>query len=169
MKGHVLLRAPLLRIRPAVVTDLAALCTLAEQLAEHHHEQAPETFAAPSGGWRDQDYWAAQLEPEDGVLFVAEQRDELVGFVTARLSDTRGISFLQPLVLCRIGTLVVAASHRGQGVGTRLLAQVEAWAKANDADELRLEVMEFNRDAQAFYARQAFHGQSRILAKPLRD
>ncbi|WP_145008855.1 GNAT family N-acetyltransferase [Pseudomonas oryzihabitans] len=158
-----------MRIRPAVVTDLAALCTLAEQLAEHHHEQAPETFAAPSGGWRDQDYWAAQLEPEDGVLFVAEQRDELVGFVTARLSDTRGISFLQPLVLCRIGTLVVAASHRGQGVGARLLAEVEAWAKANDVDELRLEVMEFNHDAQAFYARQDFHGQSRILAKALRD
>lgn len=158
-----------MRIRPAVVTDLAALCTLAEQLAEHHHAQAPETFATPSGGWRDQDYWAAQLEPADGVMFVAQKQDELVGFITARLSDTRSISFLQPLVLCRIGTLVVAASHRGHGVGARLLARVEAWARDNDADELRLEVMEFNQEAQAFYARQAFHGQSRILAKPLRD
>jgi len=162
------LRDARLRIRPAVVTDLAAICRLAEQLAEQHHDHAPDTFATPSGGWRDQDYWAAQLEPEDGVLFVAEADDQLVGFVTARLSDTHSISFLQPLILCRIGTLVVAASHRRHGVGARLLAQVEAWARDNDADEIRLEVMEFNQDAQAFYARQDFHGQSRILAKPLR-
>lgn len=168
MKPDYCLRDSCLRIRPAYVTDLAAICRLAEQLAEQHHDHAPETFATPSGGWRDQDYWAAQLEPEDGVLFVAEADDQLVGFVTARLSDTRAISFLQPLILCRIGTLVVAASHRRHGVGARLLAQVEAWAKDNDADEIRLEVMEFNRDAQAFYAQQDFHGQSRILAKPLR-
>lgn len=157
-----------MRIRPAFVTDLAAICTLAEQLAEQHHQQAPATFARPSGGWRDQDYWAAQLEPEDGVLFVAEAEDTLVGFVTARLSDTGSISFLQPLNLCRIGTLVVAASHQRQGVGARLLEAVEAWARDNGVDELRLEVMEFNRDAQAFYARQDFQGQSRILAKSLR-
>nr|WP_283818325.1 GNAT family N-acetyltransferase [Pseudomonas oryzihabitans] len=162
------MRAPLLRIRPAFVTDLAAICRLAEQLAEQHHRQAPATFAEPSGGWRDQDYWAAQLEPEDGVLLVAEAGDELVGFVTARLSDTRSISFLQPLILCRIGTLVVSASHRRLGVGARLLDAVEAWARDNDVDELRLEVMEFNEDAQAFYARQNFRGQSRILAKALR-
>jgi len=45
--------------------------------------------------------------------------------------------------------------------------KVELWAKKSGAKEIRLEVMEFNTSAQAFYKSDGYDIQSRILAKPI--
>ena len=45
------------------------------------------------------------------------------------------------------------------------MIEVEKWAKAHEALELRLEVMEFNEGAQAFYAHLEYAPLSRIMNK----
>lgn len=101
-------------------------------------------------------------------MFVALAPDRIIGFVTAKLADTSAVSFLMPRRICRVGTIVVAQTHKRLGVGKNLLRHVEEWATTNAADEIRLEVFEFNDEAISFYEAQEFEPQSRIMAKTLR-
>lgn len=60
----------------------------------------------------------------------------------------------QPLV--NVHDVVVAASHRGQGVAAQMLALVEQLARARGACKLTLEVIEGNKPAQKLYRRLGF-------------
>jgi ribosomal protein S18 acetylase RimI-like enzyme len=60
----------------------------------------------------------------------------------------------QPLV--NVHDVVVAASHRGRGVGEQMLALVEQLARARGACKLPLEVLEGNTPAQKLYRRLGF-------------
>jgi ribosomal protein S18 acetylase RimI-like enzyme len=52
--------------------------------------------------------------------------------------------------------VVVAASHRGQGVAQQMLGLVEQLARARGACKLTLEVLEGNTPAQKLYRRLGF-------------
>ncbi len=52
--------------------------------------------------------------------------------------------------------IVVDASMRGRGVGTRLLDELMAFAKSNDYADVRLDVIDTNPDARRMYERNKF-------------
>ena len=77
----------------------------------------------------------------------------------------------QPLV--NVHDVVVAASHRGRGVGEQMLVLVEQLARARGACKLTLEVLEGNAPAQKLYRRLGFEnyqldpamGQAQFMQK----
>ena len=60
----------------------------------------------------------------------------------------------QPLV--NVHDVVVAASHRGQGIAEKMLVKVEAIARSRGACKLTLEVLSGNHSAQKLYRRVGF-------------
>ena len=62
----------------------------------------------------------------------------------------------RPLV--NVHDVVVAASHRGRGVGAQMLAEVERLARARGACKLTLEVLQGNGSAIRLYERVGFAG-----------
>lgn len=62
----------------------------------------------------------------------------------------------RPLV--NVHDLAVAASHRGQGIGARMLELVEQIARERGACKLTLEVLSGNDSANKLYARVGFAG-----------
>jgi ribosomal protein S18 acetylase RimI-like enzyme len=60
----------------------------------------------------------------------------------------------QPLV--NVHDVVVAASHRGQGIAEKMLLKVEAIARERGACKLTLEVLSGNHSAQKLYRRVGF-------------
>ncbi|MCW5981759.1 MAG: GNAT family N-acetyltransferase [Bryobacteraceae bacterium] len=117
------------RIRLGVASDAAALARLCEALwpdapaAEHARSIAPALAGTPVG-----------ILPE--VIFVAEAGGaELVGFVNATLrSHADGCDPARPVVY--IEGWYVADSHRRQGIGAKLIAAVEEWARAHGCVEM---------------------------------
>ena len=63
--------------------------------------------------------------------------------------------------------LVVSAEARGSGIGTALLAECEARAKAAGRDELRLAVLAANVTAYNVYKRAGYSDIKIRMAKPL--
>ncbi len=72
--------------------------------------------------------------------------DELVG--AARYTIAEGVGYLRELV--------VAQSHRDQGIGTQLLARFETDCRQRGCHKLFLDVASPNIRAQAFYARNGW-------------
>ncbi|WP_434633435.1 GNAT family N-acetyltransferase [Chromobacterium sp. CV08] len=154
-------------IRKADEQDLDAICRLARQINRQHHQALPELFRDEADADADRAFWAERMEGEDRAMLLAEHEGEVRAFAAAQLQASPPLPFLQPRHICRIGTIVVDEAHRGQGIGSLLLAAVENWGRRQDADELRLEVMQFNREALAFYARHGLAAQSQIMSKSL--
>ncbi|MDW5416229.1 GNAT family N-acetyltransferase [Iodobacter sp. CM08] len=148
-------------------TDLSDVCMLADEIATTHHQHRPEIFAPAPGQIRDKAQWSSCITAENGAMFIAEISGQIAGFVTVQIGNTHAISFLQPRIICRIGTIVVAQTQQRQGLGRELLSHVEKWAASKHANEVRLEVFKFNPQAIEFYAAQNFLAQSQIMTKQL--
>jgi len=75
-----------------------------------------------------------------------------VGLVNA----IEGFSTFACKPLVNVHDVVVASSHRGQGIAAQLFAEVEAIARERGACKLTLEVLDGNAAAQALYRRLGF-------------
>lgn len=87
-------------------------------------------------------------------VYVARREGELVGFVqfstevgSYRMDVDRGV----------IETLYVAADHRNEGIGRRLLERAEQALAADGITTVGLEVMAANEDARRFYRDNGYH------------
>jgi len=67
-----------------------------------------------------------------------------------------GFSTFAGRPLVNVHDLVVDAAHRGRGIGTALLAEVERRARARGACRITLEVNAANEAAQRLYRRLGF-------------
>ena len=105
------------------------------------------------------------------IIFLAYQGSEAIGIALCFL----GFSTFAARSLINIHDLAVLPAHRGQGVGRRLIAEVERKARDMGCCKLTLEVQENNHTARQVYEAmgfaqavyQAAAGGSLFLSKPL--
>ncbi|HHB1594918.1 TPA: N-acetyltransferase family protein [Vibrio campbellii] len=154
-----------MKIRSATPDDLDTLFDLNKQINELHHLYAPQAFVAPSE--EDRTFLINMLADEERLFLVAEEGQQVLGFITATITQNETISFLIKDPICRIGTIVVDENQKSKGVGRALMAAVEQWAHESGATQVRLEVMEFNHNAQQFYDKLGFVPNSRLMMKCL--
>ncbi|MBW3805780.1 GNAT family N-acetyltransferase [Aeromonas jandaei] len=152
-----------MEIRKATALDIDAIVELNRQIGEIHHQHYPEVFCPPSPEVRG--FLLSAIGAEGRLFCVAEQDGMVVGFLTARIDINESVPFLSKQPICRIGSVVVDELHRSHGIGKALLAHCDEWAKARDAQQIRLEVMAFNERAKALYVSLGFKVQSHIMAK----
>lgn len=110
---------------------------------------APEAFPGASAEWTDggEARWRDQLLDPSVLTIVAVQDGAPVGLVRG-LVDEKGSAWLH--------SLWVSPRLRGHGLGDRLMAAVEEWARPR-AGRLRLEVVPTNSAAIGLYRRHGYH------------
>ena len=150
------------RIREAEPKDAAALVSLARAVGRE-----PERWLLSSTDWRapaaERRYLRAVHRSAHGAVFVAEAPDGLV----ARLSVARDPHPASHHV-ADLG-LMVAASHRRQGVGTALLRQAVAWSRESRIRKLELHVFPWNEPAIRLYESFGFEREGVRRAHYSRD
>jgi RimJ/RimL family protein N-acetyltransferase len=87
---------------------------------------------------------------ENSILLVAWEGDEPVGYVEARGGEFRRNRHCVHVV---IG---VRQASSGHGIGTKLLAELDDWARHHGIRRLELTVMAHNERALALYRRSGF-------------
>ena len=134
------------RIREADAGDADALVRLGRAVSS----EAGEWLLTTDGGWRgagdERRYLKSLRRYPDAVVYVAE--DE-TGEIVARLSLARD-AHPSSRHVADLG-LMVAASHRRQGIGRTLLEQAEVWAAARGVRKIELHVFPWNEPAIALY------------------
>jgi RimJ/RimL family protein N-acetyltransferase len=131
-------------VRPATPHDANALVDLAESVGREEGR-----WILGTGPWRSASVERRSLRSiqryPDAAVFVAEDGERLVG----RLSLSRDPHPASRHV-ADLG-LMVAASHRRQGVGTALLDVAVGWAPESGVRKLELHVFPWNEPARALY------------------
>jgi ribosomal protein S18 acetylase RimI-like enzyme len=130
------------RLDPLDARDAAALLALLDEYAGSESgggtPLAEDTKARLPGVLAARPHYAGWL---------AWDGERPVGLVNA----FEGVSTFKARPLLNIHDIAVAASHRGRGIGRRLLAAVEAEARARGCCKLTLEALEGNTGAIALY------------------
>ena len=119
-------------VRPIEVADAEGYIALLQRLDVESRFPVVGCFERVMDAEQWRTYIARMKEEGCHADFVAEDRGQLVGFLSTTRSDTAAVRQLRIV----IGLL---QSHTGQGIGTRLFAAMETWAR--DAGVQRLELL----------------------------
>ena len=100
--------------------------------------------------------WSSRFDLSRWAVFVARAGGRRVGGATLvfQASDVDMLAGRPDVAL--LWDIRVAPDARGLGVGSALLAHVEAWASAHGATWLEVETQDINVPACRFYARRGF-------------
>lgn len=136
----------------ATTNDRTAVNTLAKQVHEMHVAWRPDIFRM-----------ADELYPEERFLecirqrqlYVAKLNGIVVGYVTLMTRDYDWPSVVRRKVMV-IDEICVEQAFRGHGIGTRMMEEVHALAKAFGCTDLQLGVYPQNDDAVGFYQKCGF-------------
>jgi len=136
-------------VRPAEPSDAVALIALANAVAGE-----PEGWLLSDGAWRsateERRYLRVLRRDSNGAVFVAEEAAEIVGRLTIRRDPHPSSAHVADF------GLMVAAAHRGRGVGKALLAVAEKWAGGAGVTKLELHVFPHNEPAIGLYEKLGY-------------
>jgi GNAT superfamily N-acetyltransferase len=154
-----------LLIRQSRQDDSAAIRQCIVELQEF--ERGIDPRLRPGESMADA-YWDQIQErcaAANGVVYVAIQDEALVGFVAVLAEEPFEGLDNPPGTYGLVSDIVVLGSHRGQGIGRKLLEQAEAFVRAVGARELRIGVLSGNQNARRLYLNAGFLPSFEILTK----
>jgi len=140
-------------IRLATEADAAAVGEIWREGDRHHAHALPERFreaVAPASSL------ATELADPNVALFVGEEDGVLVGAMRVLLRTANPYPNVVPRTFGEINAMVVRETHRRRGIGSALIEAAHAWSLARGADDVELNVWEFNREAIALYERLGY-------------
>jgi ribosomal protein S18 acetylase RimI-like enzyme len=133
-------------IHPATTADIPELCELLSLLFSQEAEFTPDPETQARG--------LALIinHPEAGIVLVARNAERVVGMVNLLYTISTALGARAAL----IEDLVVQPAERSAGVGSQLLAQAIALARARGCRRITLLTDRSNTPAQAFYRKIGF-------------
>lgn len=155
-------------IRHANSADYDALCAILSEADALHHEAVPWIFRHNEGPARAREYIEGLLADPAVAVFVAEVDGHVAGMVYALTRTPAPLPIMAPRRYAVVDTLAVAKAFRRRGLARALMAAAEQWAIAQGAQDIELQVYEFNQGAQELYRTLGYETVTRRMGKFLR-
>lgn len=136
--------------------DFLEVNRLARQVCEHH-AQWDKTIQLVDEIY-PMDYFleCVQDNPERDAIYVVRKEGKVVGFVRFYFWETNSSVSAKRKILT-IDDIGVDVSLRNQGIGQRMMADLQELARAQDCSALNLYVDAPNESAIAFYQKCGLH------------
>jgi ribosomal protein S18 acetylase RimI-like enzyme len=123
-------------VRRAGASDLPAILSLRMALLREHAHNAIYGRLRPDAEARASKLFAAQLQSQNEVIFLADMGGETVGIL--RCIHSTGSPLLEPSQYAYVSSVYVVPKARERGVLRALLSSADAWCADRGLDEMRL-------------------------------
>jgi ribosomal protein S18 acetylase RimI-like enzyme len=147
---------PPLTIRNAERRDLASLGRLGAMLVRTHYEFDRQRFLAPGSGTESgyASFLGSFFDSDDNHVFVAEQNNEVIGYVYAALEPLSWKELRGPAGF--IHDVAVDERSRHAGVGTKLMQAAIEWLRQRGAPRVVLGSAAKNDTARRLFRHLGF-------------
>ncbi len=142
-----------LNIRKATLNDLPTIQSLCNELGEQSIGFDPELSTTWASNHEGEKYYRERLSGKDGVVFIAEEAGEILGFVSTTINNPDTWRLTKRV---EVDNIFLAHTHRGKGVGKKLIEEVKKWSQDIQANRVFLTAFSQNKKAIAFYEREGF-------------
>ena len=147
----------------ATPIDRPAVNDLARQVHELHVSWRPDIFRMPDELYPEARFLDCIRQRQ---LYVAKLNGIVVGFVLLKIREYDYLGQVRRTVMV-IDEICVEKALRGHGIGTRLMEEVHALARAFGCTDLQLGVYPQNDDAVGFYQKCGFTIRSIDMQKKI--
>lgn len=137
---------PEIKIKPAELADIPALCQLLNQLFSQEREFVPDESAQTRGLNK------IISEPGIGQILVARNAQHIVGMVSLLYTVSTALGERVAL----LEDMVINAEQRGNGLGSQLMEAAISLARQQGCRRITLLTDQDNEVAQRFYQKQGF-------------
>lgn len=133
-------------------SDWEGINRIGKQVADLHVAWRPDLFRS-SDHCYPKAYFLEKIKARE--IFAGRWNGELVGYVIFYIWETNGANSV-PRKVMSIDDICVDEVFRGQGIGTQMMLEVRALAKAFGCTDIQLSVYPQNEAAVAFYQKCGF-------------
>ena len=144
-----------MNIRFAKENELARVNELRKQVNDLHVAGKPEVFKPGFSEKMQNVIYEIWNDPEQEIV-VAEQEDVICGFAVLHHIHRPGNPAKWEQDYLDIDEFCVDEAFRRQGVATKMIAFIRAFAAEKGFHRIELNMWEFNQDALAFYEAAGF-------------
>ena len=155
-----------------MVADVDSVRELWLELHHHHQQVAPQSgeFTDDASSWRvrSASYRKWLSEDSRSFLLFARDGDELVGYAVVRVMESGPDlhdAWKVPETIAEIETMLVTERARGDGLGGRLLDEIDEELVRLEISEVIVGLMPGNDGAQRLYERRGFQRRWLVLAR----
>jgi len=143
-------------IRAATPGDHGLFFSLRADVQRLHHEARPDLFKAPGEVRSSPESFAALLDDPRVSIWFAFDGDEPMGYVHGERRERPEDELQRTQRVLYVHALSVRPEVLRRGVGTALMRQVLASARAAGVTRVELDVWAFNEAARALYRALGF-------------
>lgn len=143
-----------MEIRCATPSDLDAIEFLWREMMEFHIAYDDYFDLALEADANHRDYMAGLFQDEKKRIFVADDGNEILGYLMAEINSYPPIYLHQNYG--HIGAISVTQSARRKGVGNQLLAAALEWFRENNLQRVECAVAVENPLSQGFWKGMGF-------------
>ncbi|MBR4290379.1 MAG: GNAT family N-acetyltransferase [Oscillospiraceae bacterium] len=136
--------------------DRSAVEVLAQQVHALHVNWRPDIYELADEMWPRERFAEAVAQRQ---LFVAKIGDTVAGYVLLKVRNYDMVGHAKRRVLL-VDEICVDESQRNQGIGTEMMIEVRAIARAFGCTDMQLGVYPQNNEALAFYQKCGFRIRS---------
>ncbi len=154
-------------VRLATLNDYEAVSAIEAEVYALHAENAPEVFLTGPYSIMNETLFTESLQNKNAVILVAEAEQQVVGYAHAIYKDASDKPHRTHKHVLSIAHIGVLETHRGQGIGTKLIAECELWGQEKGCTRVTISAHSFNTKAQELYKKQGFLPDSIKMSKSL--
>jgi GNAT superfamily N-acetyltransferase len=156
-----------LSIRPMDADDREVVIDLMHELNRFEDALAGDRATDREAAERTVADGLSAMADRGGVVLLAETAGAVAGMAVVMIEERP--AFVRPdrRRVAYVAELVVRKGERGRGIGRRLLAAAEEWARSEGLLDIGITVLQANRSAHALYRSAGFRDYAVELMRRL--